>query len=294
MARIGRGRKGGETIKGDRTKAGAAAGGGRLGAMQQSRVGPPGPRPVPIISPDPNAPSFGMMTIEDADGVQRTYRVPLDRVPPMHHFALVAAPDVRAGTINTHLVELGVRSSLVSRVERWLSRALERMSDAEVLKVIEAQSPAETIAEILVATPDARAASDGDWAELLLRGAESKRQIAAFVGGLLTSSEAARLLGISIPGVKQRMERHKLFALPLSGGQWGFPALQFAGDGHVRPGVPEVAKAGAHVDPWTLVSILVDDVEDERGGMLLERLDEPAVLSDVLNRLATYGEHVAG
>jgi hypothetical protein len=102
------------------------------------------------------------------------------------------------------------------------------------------------------------------------------------------------VLHISVPGVKQRVERHKLLAVPLPGGQWGFPALQFGKDGHVRPGIPEVARAGAHVDPWTLLSILVDDVEDGRGGLLLERLDEPAVLTDVLNRLATYGEHVAG
>lgn len=190
-------------------------------------------------------------------------------------------------------MEAGVRSSLVGRIERWLRRSLDRMSDDEVLRAVEAQSPAETIAEILAATPEARSASDADWAELLLRGAESKRLITELVGGLLTSSEAAEVLRISIPGVKQRMDRRKLLAVPLPGGQWGFPSLQFDLDGKVRPGVPEVAKAGSHIDPWVVLSILVDDVEDGRGGMLLERLDDPAVLADVLNRFATYGFHGA-
>jgi hypothetical protein len=167
------------------------------------------------------------------------------------------------------------------------------MSDAEVLKAVEAQSPAETIAEILAATPEPRSASGSDWAELLLRGAESKRRIAEFVGGLLTSSQAAEVLRISIPGVKQRVDRHKLLAVPLPGGQWGFPALQFEEGGRVRPGIAEVAKAGTHIDPWVLLSTLVDDVADASGGMLLERLGEPAVLADVLSRLASYGEHVA-
>lgn len=185
-----------------------------------------------------------------------------------------------------------VRDSLVGRVDRWLRQSLDRMSDAEVLRIIEAQSPAETIAEIFAAVPE-RAAADSDWAELLLRGAQAKSQIADFVGGLLSSSQAASVLGITVPGVKQRMERHKLIAVPLAGGQWGFPALQFAQDGRVRPGVAEVTKAGAHLDPWALLSILVDDVDDARGGLLLERLDEPAVLADVRNRLATYGEHGA-
>lgn len=188
--------------------------------------------------------------------------------------------------------EADVRDSLVGRVDRWLRQSLDRMTDAEVLRIVEAQSPAETIAEIFAAVPE-RVAAESDWAELLLRGAQAKSQIADFVGGLLSSSQAAAVLGITVPGVKQRMERHKLIAVPLAGGQWGFPALQFAQDGRVRSGVPEVTRAGAHLDPWALLSILVDDVEDARGGLLLERLDEPAVLADVRNRLATYGEHGA-
>jgi len=190
-------------------------------------------------------------------------------------------------------METSVRASLVGRVERWLRQSLDQMSDEEVLKAVEAQSPAETIAEILAATPETRAA-ENDWAELLLRGADAKRQVADLVGGLLTSSQAAAVLRISVPGVKQRMDRRKLLAVPLPGGQWGFPSLQFQEGGSVRPGVAEVAKAASHVDPWALLSILVDDVDDGSRGMLLERLDEPAVLADVLNRLATYGEHVAG
>lgn len=166
------------------------------------------------------------------------------------------------------------------------------MSDEEVLRAIEAQSPAETIAEILVATPEGRSASENDWAELLLRGAEAKNRIAEMVGGLLSSSEAAAILGISVPGVKQRMDRQKLLAVPLAGGQWGFPALQFKEGGRVKQGVPEVAKAGAQHDPWTVLSILVDDVPDS-SGILLEHLEDPAILRDVLQRLETYGEHVA-
>lgn len=185
-----------------------------------------------------------------------------------------------------------VRSSLLNRVERWLRGSLERMSDEEVLRAIEAQSPAETIAEILVASPSSRSAAEDDWAELLLRGAEAKNRIADLVGGLLSSSEAASILGISVPAVKQRMERHKLLAVPLSGGQWGFPALQFVEGGRVRAGISEVAKAGADHDLWTVLSILVDDVPDG-SGILLEHLDDPAILRDALARLATYGEHVA-
>lgn len=187
----------------------------------------------------------------------------------------------------------GVRASLLHRVERWLRGSLERMSDEEVLRAVEAQSPAETVAEILVATPETRAASEGDWAELLLRGAEAKSRIAELAGGLMSSTEAAAVLRISVPGVKQRVDRRRLLAVPLPGGQWGFPALQFAQGGHVRAGVPEVAKAAARLDPWALLAILVDDAPGAAGGVLLERLDDAAALRDVLGRLDSYGEHVA-
>lgn len=196
-------------------------------------------------------------------------------------------------TWGTRPVNPEVRSSLMNRMDRWLRGSLDRMSDEEVMRAVEAQSPAETIAEILAATPETRFAAGEDWAELLLRGAEAKRQIAEMVGGLLSSSQAAAVLGISVPGVKQRMDRHKLLAVPLPGGQWGFPALQFAEGGRVRSGVAEVAKAGVGVDAWTVLSILVDDADDG-SGILLERLVDPAVLRDAVHRLETYGEHVAG
>lgn len=186
-----------------------------------------------------------------------------------------------------------LRASLVTRVERWVTSSLEQMSDQEVLKLVEAQSPAETIAELLVATPDTHRAPDSDWTELLLRGADAKSRIAALAGGLLSPLETARVLKISVPGVKLRLERRKLLAVPLPGGQRGFPALQFREDGRVRDGVAEVAAAAAHIDPWTVLSILVDEPEDGGGGTLLERLDEAAVRADVLGRITTYGEHGA-
>jgi hypothetical protein len=188
---------------------------------------------------------------------------------------------------------IDLRSSLINRVQRWLAGSLDQMSEDELLKLVEAQSPAETIAELLVATPDTRRVQDSDWTELLLRGAEAKSRVAALAGGLLSSSQAAAVLRISVPGVKQRLERGKLLAVPLPGGQRGFPALQFGEDGHVRAGVAEVAAAGAHIDPWALLSILTDENDGAAGGTLLERLGDEAVLADVLSRVRSYGEHAA-
>ncbi|MBV9110260.1 MAG: hypothetical protein JO306_12690 [Gemmatimonadetes bacterium] len=187
----------------------------------------------------------------------------------------------------------GVRASLVARVQRWLAGSLERMSDDEVLRLVEAQSPEETVAELLVAAPESRAAPESEWTELLLRGAEAKSRIMSLAGGLLSPLKVSQVLKISVPGVKQRLERRKLLAVQLPGGQRGFPALQFTREGRVRDGVAEVAAAGAHLDPWALLAILVDEVEDSSGGTLLERLDDDAVRADVMGRIASYGVHAA-
>ena len=209
----------------------------------------------------------------------------------------VAAPAEVAGAASARTsavtVPAGLRASLETRVQRWLAGSLGQMSDHEVLRLVEAQSPAETIAELLAATPETRWTRDSDWTELLLRGADAKSRIAALAGGLLAPLEVARVLKISVPGVKQRLERRKLLAVPLAGGQRGFPALQFHGDGRVRKGVPEVASSGAGIEPWALLSILVDEVEDPTGGTLLERLEDEAVRADVLARITSYGEHGA-
>lgn len=129
--------------------------------------------------------------------------------------------------------------------------------------------------------------------ECQARDADSRRQIALLAGGLMSPQETAHVLKISVPAVEQRLERRKLLAVGLPGGHRGLPALQFTRDGRVRESVAEVATAGAHLDPWALLSILVDEVEDSAGGTLLERLSDDAVRRDVMSRIASYGEHAA-
>lgn len=125
-------------------------------------------------------------------------------------------------------------------------------------------------------------------------GTYAQRQIAKFAGGLLSSSDLAKRLHTDVDDIKQRVENREVLAVRLADGQLRFPALQLRDGNHVRPGTGEVVKAGAHVDAWVLLSILIDDVASPAEGTILEHLDNATVLADVLNRLATYGEHVAG
>jgi hypothetical protein len=134
--------------------------------------------------------------------------------------------------------------------------------------------------------------SEDGWTELRERGFRAKQQIAGLVGGLISATDAAALLKVSTQMLEREVHEHTILAAPDADGQLGFPLLQFTEDGRLRPGVVEVAKAGSGVSPWVVLSILVDDVPDGTA-ILLERLDDPAVLRDAVHRIATYGEHVA-
>ncbi|HZG44220.1 MAG TPA: hypothetical protein VEY93_14825, partial [Longimicrobium sp.] len=72
----------------------------------------------------------------------------------------------------------------------------------------------------------------------------------------------------------------------------GFPVRQFV-DGDVRRGVAEIVRAAADMNPWVLLSILLDDAGAHGGPAVLDRLDDDSVRADILQRVRSHGEHVA-
>jgi hypothetical protein len=149
------------------------------------------------------------------------------------------------------------------------------------------------MAQIISAAPDVGLTEESGWTRALARGAARKQEMIQRANGCLSSGEVAQLLGISVSAVNQRKNKHRsILAVPLSGGEWGFPVRQFD-DANVRRGIAEVVKAAGEMNPWILLSILLEPVAEEDGPTLLDQLDDPAVRQDVLNRLRTYGEHVA-
>lgn len=186
-----------------------------------------------------------------------------------------------------------LEEALLRRVEGSLRASLRRMTPSELMRAVEAPSPAATVAQIISAAPDVGIPDASAWTRALARGAARKQEMIQRAGGVLSSGEVAELLGITVSAVNQRKSRHRsILAVPLSGGEWGFPARQFV-DGVVRTGVAEVVRAAGEMNPWVLLSILLDDAREAGGPTLLDRLDDPAVRADVLQRVGTYGEHTA-
>jgi hypothetical protein len=183
-------------------------------------------------------------------------------------------------------------AALEARVANIIRVSIKSMDGDARRRAIASPTPAGTIAEVVSAAPDVGLPGESAHARALARGAALKQRMLMQAGGALTSGEVAAILGITAQGVKSRAERGKLLAVPLSGGKWGFPALQFTGN-DVRPGIPEVVgEAGRRaMGAWYLLSLLLEPAPGHH--TMLDALADPTIRAGLLARLRTYGEQQA-
>lgn len=185
----------------------------------------------------------------------------------------------------------GVERSLEDRATNLIRRSLSQMSVEQIERAIAAPTPAATVVAVLNAAPEIGLARETATIRALARGAAAKQEMIQAAGGCLSSSEVAKLLDKTVSAVNQRRARNQIVAVPLSGGEWGFPASQFAA-GDLRGGIAEIATAAKSMNPWVLLSILLDHVPGSQS-RIIDSLDAPEVMEDVLARIRSYGEHGA-
>lgn len=195
--------------------------------------------------------------------------------------------------MRTRSTRAALEASLLRRMDGLLKESVGRMTEPELMRAVEAATPAATVVQVIAASPDVGLAREPGWTQALARGAVRKQQLIERAGGCYSSSEVAALIGITVSAVNLRKKRGRILAVPLSGGESGFPARQFA-ETEVRAGVAEVVKAAGEMNAWVLLSILLNPVDDADGPVLLDRLDDEAVRADVLARIRGYGVHGAG
>jgi len=204
----------------------------------------------------------------------------------------------RRWTWNRYLVyqalpDDALRDALFRRMEGFLRESIAHLDEGSLLNAVEAATPADTIARVIAAAPTAGLEAD-PWAAALLRGAAIKQEAVQLAGGLLSSGEAAELLGVSVAAVKQRQRRGKLLGVPTSNGEWGYPARQFAPDGSVRMGVPDVLAAFPEgTSEWIVLSFLVNPVPGRNEGLAFDALSDPDAVYRLVEVARTYGEHGA-
>lgn len=124
-----------------------------------------------------------------------------------------------------------------------------------------------------------------------LKGLEAQRELIKQSGGLLSSEEAGKVLGISRQAVDKRRQANKLVAIAQGQHGFGYPACQFDARGTLH-GIEEMLAALHVSDGWAQLAWLLSPntsldgqspVQQLRGG----RADE------VVEAAAAFGEHGA-
>jgi hypothetical protein len=215
-------------------------------------------------------------------------RVPLEK-PGKQKAKKIEAPAARS------LLLTPIRSAFYKRALNIVTR-------------IATTAPEEGLTEALSAPTDAgalaRALSGSDLigpaiqeieplATVFAKGAKHKQELIAEAGGLLTTAEVGKLLGISRQAVWKQRRKRKLLSV-LHGGEEKFPAIQFTPDGHVLPGLSGVLAAIGLRGGWGTLDFLVTPDDDELDGLApvdVLKMQDPDRLDDLVRLAATQGEH---
>ncbi len=97
-----------------------------------------------------------------------------------------------------------------------------------------------------------------------LHGLKAQQEMIQHAGGLMTSDQASRFLGVTRQAVDKRRQSGKLIAIPLGKRGFGYPACQFDSKGAIR-GLDEVLAALNAADGWMQLVFLLSantDLDD--------------------------------
>jgi hypothetical protein len=132
------------------------------------------------------------------------------------------------------------------------------------------------------------------WSESLDRGTAIRESALEEAGGALSAREVAELLGITGETVEQRRRRGELLAVPISSGEWGYPARQLTPDGRVRDGLKDVLAAfSADEDPWVILAFLTNPDPLSGEAIAFDALDDPEATRAMIPIARTFWEQGA-
>lgn len=91
-------------------------------------------------------------------------------------------------------------------------------------------------------------------------------------GEMLSGSQVEERLGIKRQEIDERRNANKLLAVRL-GSDWQYPAFQFS-DAGMLPGIENILRAHAEIDPWVILDILLAPDDVLGGRTLLQAIQD--------------------
>ena len=128
-------------------------------------------------------------------------------------------------------------------------------------------------------------------APALVQGIEAKKRLLDEHGGVLTSEQVAKRIGLTHQAVEKRRSKGKLIAVSKGRRGYLYPAWQFTG-GSVLPGLERVLDALSAHDEWTRIIFFVNGNVRLSGRTPLEAL-KGGDFDSVIAAAEAYGEHGA-
>jgi hypothetical protein len=145
-----------------------------------------------------------------------------------------------------------MQDALASRLFQSCTALLDRLGDGDRAVVLAASGNLETLLRALEApTVQEGLAEQDPFAPARVRWLEDQQRILAAEGGVLTTAELAKTLGITKEGVRQRAKRASLLSLPMGRALY-FPVWQFTNTQEYKPliGLRDVLHALSDYDAW--------------------------------------------
>lgn len=206
-------------------------------------------------------------------------RTPVTRLPASRVLEEAASGPLRAAFLARALNALATIASEVP--ESALSEAVSASSDHEALiralerLVVHGRSPEEMERDALMD-------------EAQLRGVRSRDRLLTAEGGALSVKDVAQRLHITRQAVDARRKKGKLLAL--NTGRWGYayPGWQFDDEG-VLPGLEQILRALADLDPWTQLAFMLNPNSRLGGTSPLAEIRRGHI-AKVLSAAEAYGE----
>lgn len=185
------------------------------------------------------------------------------------------------------------KAQLAHSVYVELGQVVQRLSGSKLRPIksaFEAGKPMKALS--LIAAGIKPVANDDSVIErALARGAKLKEELIERAGGLLSSRKAANLLGISPQALHKRMNKGRLLAIGLAGGDLGYPAFQFESEA-MQTGVAAVLASIGVDEPWGRLNFLFLTLDELGGETAVDAIRAGKTAAAVL-AAGHYGEHGA-
>jgi hypothetical protein len=190
-----------------------------------------------------------------------------------------------------------VRRAFYERAERLVRRIATIAGEEGLAEALSASTDAGALARALSnsALLEPAATALEPLASLIAKGAEDKQALIAAAGGLVSTAEVARMLGLSRQAVYKQRRQRRLLAVP-HGGEEKFPAIQFTPEGRVWPGLAQVLDAAGIAGAWGTLDFLLTPDDDALDGLCPLEVPQkhPDRLAEVIRLAAAQGGHGAG